>query len=389
MIPMEPFRTYARVKVIGVGGAGCNAVTHMILAGLPHVQFIAVDTDPTALAVCRAPVKVWIGSQLNKESGTSGDSAADPHTAERSGEELRDVLRGADMIFITAGMGGDAGGRLAPVVARIARESGAVTVGVITKPFSFEGRSRQRSADQGARAFKVEADTLIALSNDRLLVMADKKLTMSTAFALADQVMGTAIRSISGILTAPGLLTLSFGEMRRLLATGGRAAIGIGRASGPGRAAASRALNSPLLEGGPAGADSLLFTFAGGNYTSFEVTQAAAAVMAAAGGGNSACLGARIDAGLGDEVEVLVLATGIHEGPHTQRNPWLPPGGPPNSGPSPSDQRIPRRPPMNPSAGAAQAAPSEPIPYEADAVGAIGVPWLRPDRPAQGGAHPR
>ena len=214
---------------------------------------------------------------------------------------------------------------------------------------------------------------------------------MVTAFAVADDVLGTAIRSISGTLTAPGLLNLSFVEMRRLLATGGRAAIGIGRASGPGRAcaAALQALNSPLLEAAPADAASLLFTFAGENYTSFEVAQAAATVMAAAGGGNSTCLGTRIDAGLHGEVEVLVLATGIQDNPRTTWDTWQPPSEPPLGGPPPSNQRIPRRPPMNPSAGAAQAAPPAPIPYEADAVGSISVPWSRPDRPSQDWVHPR
>lgn len=264
-------------------------------------------------------------------------------------------------------------------------------MGIITKPFSFEGIRRRRIAEEGAQAFKEAVDTLIAVSNDRLLVLTDKKLTMSGAFALADEVVGTTVQSISGTLTSPGLLTLSFGETRRLLATGGRAAIGIGRAKGVGRAAAaaSQALNSPLLEGGPAGAGSLLFTFAGGNYTSFEVAQAAAAVMTSAGEGNSTCLGTRVDAGLGDEVEVLVLATGIHQGPHASWGMWQPPSGPPNSGPPPSDQRIPRRPPMNPAAGAAQAARPEPSPHEAEAVGSISVPWLRPDRSTQGGTYPR
>jgi cell division protein FtsZ len=327
MAAMLPTQTRARVKVVGVGGAGCNAVTHMVLAGMPHLEFVAVNSDAGSLTACEASVKIRIGNQLTKGVGTGGDPIVGRRAAEQSIEELRGALRGADMIFITTGMGGGAGSGAGPVIAQIAQDLGALTVGVITKPFSFEGNRRRRIADEGAAAFKESMDTVIVLSNDRLLHLGDKKLTMSKAFALADEVIGTTIQSIAGTLTAPGLLTLSFAEMRRLLALGGRTAIGIGRASGVGRAAAAatRALQSPLLERGPEGADSLLFTFAGGNYTSFEVAQATATIMAAAGGGNSTCMGTRVDAGLGKEVEVLVLATGIQDEPQTRRDSGQPP----------------------------------------------------------------
>jgi cell division protein FtsZ len=391
MEAMVPDQTRVRVKVVGVGGAGCNAVTHMVLADPRHTEVIAVDTDAASLAGCGAPVKVCIGDRLDEGLGTDGNPVVAQRAAEEFREELRDTLRGADMILVTAGMGGGTGSGAAPVVAQLARELGAVTVGVVTKPFNFEGTRRRRVADNGAQALRESVDTLIAVPNDRLLTMADKKTTMSTAFALADDLLGTAIQSISGIFTTPGLLTLSFSEARRLLMTRGYTAIGFGRASGKDRAAAAamQALRSPLLEDALAGADSVLFTFAGSRYTSAEVVQAAVKVMAAAKGGNSTWLGTRVAEGLNDEVEVLVLATTGQSGPRTRWDIMQPPNGPPDGGPPPADQRIARRPPMNPSAGAAQMPLPEPIPNEADAVGSIAVPWIQPNRSTEGGVSPR
>jgi len=304
---------HAIIKVVGVGGAGCNAINRMIASRVQEVEFIAVNTDNQALVGSLAPVKIRIGDKLTKGLGAGGNPEIGEKAAEESGEELREALQGADMIFVTAGMGGGTGTGAAPVVAQIAQELGALTVGVITKPFMFEGNRRRRLADEGANALKERVDTLITVPNDRLLQLADKKTTMSNAFALADDVLRQGIQGISDTITVPGLVNVDFADVKSIMQQSGSALMAIGRASGDNRAveAARAAVASPLLDVSIEGAKGVLLTITGGDYTLFEVNEAAQIIQEAADPDANIIFGAVIDESMQGDLQITVIATGF------------------------------------------------------------------------------
>ena len=307
---------HAILKVVGVGGAGCNAINRMILArDQQEVEFIAVNTDYQVLAASMAPTKIRIGDKLTKGLGAGGNPEIGEKAAEENDEELREALRGADMVFVTAGMGGGTGTGAAPVVARIAREMGALTVGVVTKPFAFEGARRRRLADEGAAALKENVDTLITVPNDRLLQLADKKTTMTNAFALADDVLRQGIQGISDTITIPGLVNVDFADVKSIMSNSGSALMAIGRASGDNRAsdAARIAVSSPLLDVSIDGAKGVLLTITGGDYTLFEVNEAAQIIQEAADPDANIIFGAVIDESMRDDLQITVIATGFDQ----------------------------------------------------------------------------
>jgi cell division protein FtsZ len=291
----------------------------MIAARVQEVEFIAVNTDNQALLHSNAAVKVRIGDKLTKGLGAGGDPAIGQRSAEESYEELRDALQGADMIFIAAGMGGGTGTGAAPVIAQIAQDLGALTVGVITKPFSFEGNRRRRIADEGAAAFKEKVDTLITVPNDRLLHLADKKMTMNMAFALADDVLRAGIQGISDTITVPGLINLDFADVKSVMSSAGSALMAIGRASGDSRAtdAARQAIASPLLDVSIEGARGVLLNITGSDFTLFEVHEAAAIVQEAADPDANIIFGAVIDDTMEGEIQITVIATGFDGRPQS------------------------------------------------------------------------
>jgi len=312
---------HAILKVVGVGGAGCNAINRMILArDQQEVEFIAVNTDYQVLAASMAPTKIRIGDKLTKGLGAGGNPEIGEKAAEENDEELREALRGTDMVFVTAGMGGGTGTGAAPVVARIAREMGALTVGVVTKPFAFEGARRRRLADEGANALKENVDTLITVPNDRLLQLADKKTTMTNAFALADDVLRQGIQGISDTITIPGLVNVDFADVKSIMSDSGSALMAIGRASGDNRAsdAARIAVSSPLLDVSMDGAKGVLLIITGADYTLFEVNEAAQIVQEAAEPDANIIFGAVIDESMQGDLQITVIATGF-EGRNANR----------------------------------------------------------------------
>lgn len=317
---------HAIIKVIGVGGGGCNAINRMITARMQEVEFIAVNTDNQVLLHSQAAVKIQIGDKLTKGLGAGGDPTVGQRAAEESYEELRDAMQGADMIFITAGMGGGTGTGAAPVIAQIAQELGALTVGVITKPFSIEGTRRRRIADEGAASFKEKVDTLITVPNDRLLALADKKMTISMAFALADDVLRQGIQGISDTITVPGLINLDFADVKSVMSQAGSALIGIGRASGDNRAldAARQAIASPLLDVSMEGARGVLFNVTGSDYTLMEVNDAAQIIQEAADPDANIIFGAVLDDTMEGEIQITVIATGFDGRPQAVSTPRKP-----------------------------------------------------------------
>src|SRR5581483_5730847 len=274
---------------------------------------IAINTDNQALLGSMAPVKIRVGDKLTKGLGAGGNPEVGQRAAQESQEELREALQGADMIFITAGMGGGTGTGAAPVIAEICRELGALTVGVITKPFMFEGNRRRRIADEGTAALKERVDTLITVPNDKLLQLADKKTTMTSAFALADDVLRQGIQGISDTITVPGLINLDFADVKSVMAQAGSALIGIGRASGDNRAvdAARQAIASPLLDVSMEGARGVLFNVTGSDYTLMEVNDAAQIIQEAADPDANIIFGAVIDDTMEGEIQITVIATGF------------------------------------------------------------------------------
>ncbi len=305
---------HAIIKVVGVGGAGCNAINRMILSrDQQEVEFIAVNTDYQVLGASLAPLKIRIGDKLTKGLGAGGNPEIGEKAAEANDEELRAALMGADMVFVTAGMGGGTGTGAAPVVARIARELGALTVGVVTKPFLFEGNRRRRAADEGANTLKGQVDTLITVPNDRLLQLADKKTTMTNAFALADEVLRQGIQGISDTITIPGLVNVDFADVKAIMQHSGSALMSIGRASGDNRAsdAARAAVSSPLLDVSMDGAKAVLLIVAGSDYTLFEVNEAAQIVQEAAEPDANIIFGAVIDEAMQGDLQITVIATGF------------------------------------------------------------------------------
>ena len=305
----------AKLKVIGCGGAGGNAVNRMIGAGLRGVEFLVANTDMQALSQSLAPTRIQIGINTTRGLGSGGDSATGRRSAEEDEAAITDAIADADMVFITAGMGGGTGTGSAPVVARLARQAGALTVAVVTKPFGFEGRKRMRQADEGLAELRAEVDTLLVIPNERLLAVVDKATSLSEAFAVADNVLLQATKGISELVTIPGLVNLDFADVKSIMACRGNALMGTGRASGPNRAveAASQAVASPLLEDVSIhGAEGVLVNITGGrDLTLHEVNEAAQVVTQAAGEDANVIFGAVIDPSLDGDLLITVVATGF------------------------------------------------------------------------------
>jgi len=310
------FNQFAQIKVIGVGGGGNNAVNRMITAGLKGVDFIAVNTDAQAINLSRATQKVQIGLKLTKGLGAGANPEVGSKAAEESREELISALKGADMVFVTAGMGGGTGTGAAPIVAEIAKELGALTVGVVTRPFTFEGRKRALQAEKGIADLKSKVDTLITIPNDRLLQVVDKHTTIHEAFRIADDVLRQGVQGISDLIAVPGLINLDFADVKTIMRNTGTALMGIGQASGENRAAdaARKAISSPLLETSIEGAQGVLLNITGGqNLTLFEVNEASEIIAEAADPEANIIFGAVIDESLKEEVRVTVIATGFDQ----------------------------------------------------------------------------
>ena len=309
----------AHIKVVGVGGGGTNAINRMIRAQVQGVEFIGINTDNQALQQSQAPLRLQIGEKLTRGLGAGGNPSLGQKAAEESSEDLYDAMRGADMIFITAGMGGGTGTGAAPILAQIAQDVGALTVGVVTKPFSFEGSRRRSAAEEGITALKDRVDALITIPNDQLLKIADQKMSMTDAFALADEVLHQGIQGISDTITKPGLINLDFADVKQIMSHAGSALMAIGRAAGENRAAeaAAAAISSPLLEVSISGAKGVLLNIAGSDYTLHEVYQAAQVIQEAADQDANIIFGAVIDERLQDEIQITVIATGFEGRQHS------------------------------------------------------------------------
>ncbi|AGE21600.1 MULTISPECIES: cell division protein FtsZ [Geobacillus] len=314
----------ATIKVIGVGGGGNNAVNRMIEHGVQGVEFIAVNTDAQALNLSKAPIKLQIGAKLTRGLGAGANPEVGKKAAEESKEQIEEALRGADMVFVTAGMGGGTGTGAAPVIAQIARELGALTVGVVTRPFTFEGRKRATQAASGIAAMKEAVDTLIVIPNDRLLEIVDKNTPMLEAFREADNVLRQGVQGISDLIAVPGLINLDFADVKTIMSNKGSALMGIGIASGENRAAeaAKKAISSPLLETSIDGAQGVLMNITGGmNLSLYEVQEAADIVASAADQEVNMIFGSVINEDLKDEIVVTVIATGFNENVASQPRP--------------------------------------------------------------------
>jgi cell division protein FtsZ len=304
----------AVIKVVGVGGGGTNAVTRMVEAGLSGVEFIAVNTDAQALLMAEADMKIQIGSQGTRGLGAGADPAVGLGAASESRDELKETLKGADMVFVTAGEGGGTGTGGAPVLAELAKEVGALTVGVVTRPFSFEGRRRAEQAERGIDELRERVDTLILIENDRLLQVVEKRTSIVDAFRMVDDVLRQGVQGITDLITVPGLVNLDFADVRTIMTDAGSALMGIGSASGENRAAeaARAAVSSPLLEASIEGATGILLNITGGaDIGLFEVNEAAEVVTSAADTNANVIFGAVIDDSKGDAVSVTVIATGF------------------------------------------------------------------------------
>jgi cell division protein FtsZ len=306
--------SFARIKVVGVGGGGCNAVDRMIDEGLQGVDFVAINTDAQALLLSKAPTRVRIGEKLTRGLGSGGDPETGRKATEETAEELYSVFKGADMVFITAGMGGGTGTGGAAVVAQIAKEIGALTIGVVTRPFTFEGSRRIAAAEAGITRLKEQADTLIVIPNDRLLQIVDKRASLQQAFRVADDVLRQGVQGISELITVPGLINLDFADVRTIMSEGGAALMAVGQAAGEeaARVAAEQAISSQLLDITIDGARGILFNVTGGsNLTLFDVNQAAAIIKETAHPDVNLIFGAVIDPNMKDAVRVTVIATGF------------------------------------------------------------------------------
>jgi cell division protein FtsZ len=311
----------AVIKVVGVGGGGTNAVNRMVDAGLSGVEFVAVNTDAQALMMCDADVKIHIGSAATRGLGAGADPVVGHAAAQESRDELKEALKGADMIFVTAGEGGGTGTGAAPILADLGRELDALTVGVVTKPFAFEGRRRAQQAEQGIENLRDRVDTLIVIENDRLLQVVEKQTSVVEAFRMADDVLRQGVQGITDLITVPGLVNLDFADVRTIMRDAGSALMGIGTAGGENRAAeaARAAVSSPLLESSIEGATGILLNISGGPEIGlFEVNEAAEVVTGAADLNANIIFGAVIDDALGEDVRVTVIATGFG-GQHRRR----------------------------------------------------------------------
>lgn len=312
---MTPPHNYlAVIKVVGIGGGGVNAVNRMIEQGLKGVEFIAINTDAQALLMSDADVKLDVGRDSTRGLGAGADPEVGHKAAEDAKDEIEELLRGADMVFVTAGEGGGTGTGGAPVVASIARKLGALTVGVVTRPFSFEGKRRSNQAENGIAALRESCDTLIVIPNDRLLQMGDAAVSLMDAFRSADEVLLNGVQGITDLITTPGLINVDFADVKGIMSGAGTALMGIGSARGEGRSlkAAEIAINSPLLEASMEGAQGVLMSIAGGSDLGlFEINEAASLVQDAAHPDANIIFGTVIDDSLGDEVRVTVIAAGF------------------------------------------------------------------------------
>jgi cell division protein FtsZ len=308
----------AKIKVIGVGGGGSNAVNRMIAEDVKGVEFIVANTDVQALSTSKAETKIQLGPKLTRGLGAGSDPSVGTKAAEESEESISQALQGADMVFVTAGMGGGTGNGAAPIVAKIAKDSGALTVGVVTRPFTFEGPRRAKYAAEGVSALKENVDTLIVIANNRLLEMVDKKTPMMEAFQEADNVLRQGVQGISDLITSPGYVNLDFADVKTVMQNTGSALMGVGAATGENRTAEAtkKAISSPLLEVSIDGAKQVLLNITGGpDMSLFEAQDASDIVAQAATSDVNIIFGTSIDEGLGDEIKVTVIATGIETTP--------------------------------------------------------------------------
>jgi cell division protein FtsZ len=305
---------FALIRVVGVGGAGSNAVNRMIRAELLGVEFIAVNTDAQALVKSHAPTRIRIGDAISRGLGAGGDSAVGERAAQEDIENLRAALEGSDLVFVTAGMGGGTGSGAAPVVAKIAKEIGALTIGIVTKPFVFEGRRRAAVAEAAANELRKHVDTLIVIPNERLLSVVSRQTSMEDSFRIADDVLRQAVKGVSDVITVPGIINLDFADVRSIMRDAGSALMGIGRASGESRAtaAAEIAIASPLLEVDIQGATGVLINVAASStVTLHEVNEAINHITARADDEANIIFGTSLDESLGDEIQITVIATGF------------------------------------------------------------------------------
>lgn len=305
---------FANIKVIGVGGGGNNAVNRMIESGLQGVQFLSANTESQVLELSQADVKIQLGEKVTKGLGAGANPQVGEEAAQESREEIMKALDGADMVFVTAGMGGGTGTGAAPIVAECAKELGALTVGVVTKPFAFEGKRRRAQADKGIEFLIQKVDTIITIPNDKLLQVVDKKCSLSDAFRTADDVLRQGIKGISDLIQVPGLINLDFADVKTIMTDQGEALMGIGVGEGENRAAdaAKMAINSPLLETSIEGAKGILLNISGSsNLSLFEINEAAEIISEAADPDANIIFGSVIDDNLGDKVQITVVATGF------------------------------------------------------------------------------
>ncbi len=391
---MTPPHNYlAVIKVVGIGGGGVNAVNRMIEVGLKGVEFIAINTDAQALLMSDADVKLDVGRELTRGLGAGAQPDVGRQAAEDHREEIEEVLKGADMVFVTAGEGGGTGTGGAPVVASIARKLGALTIGVVTRPFSFEGKRRAVQAESGIEELRNECDTLIVIPNDRLLQLGDRNVSVMDAFRTADQVLLSGVQGITDLITTPGLINLDFADVKSVMSGAGSALMGIGSARGDNRAllAAEQAIASPLLEASMEGAHGVLLSISGGSDLGlFEINEAASLVSDAAHADANIIFGAVIDDALGDEVRVTVIAAGFDSGRPSARKdtglgtvatgiPAAPPAVAPRPAPAPQPVRA-----VSPAATGerlvGQAPPVVPAPVPAAAPAPV-----RPGAPVGGG----
>jgi len=316
MNPQVQNENYAQIKVIGVGGGGVNAINRMISEGMRGVEFIAVNTDAQALMLAQAPKRVRIGDKLTRGLGAGSNPEIGEKAAEESSDDLYEALKGSDMVFVTAGMGGGTGTGASPIVARVAKEVGALTIGVVTRPFTFEGGKRSKAAEAGITNLKEHVDTLIVIPNDRLLEIVDKRANLQQAFRVADDVLRQGIQGISELITVPGLINLDFADVKTIMSEGGAALMAVGSATGENRAvdAAQQAITSKLLDVTIDGARGILFNVTGGpSMTLYEVNQAAEIIKSTAHPDVNLIFGAVIDENMKDEIRITVIATGFDQ----------------------------------------------------------------------------
>lgn len=318
----EDLETFASIKVVGVGGSGGNSVERMIESKLKGVEFIVVNTDAQALVNNSAPVKIQIGKETTRGLGSGSNAEIGKQAVEENKEEIYEALKGADMVFVAYGAGGGTGTGAGPMVASIAKEQGSLTVGIATKPFSFEGIKRKKVAEQGIEELKEKVDTLIVIPNDRLLQVIDKKTSLPDAFSIVDDILRQGVQGISDLITVHGIINVDFADVKTIMANAGSALMGIGRATGDNRAieAARAAIDSPLLELSIDGAKGILFNITGGDDLSmYEIDEAAKTITEAADPDANIIFGSIIDESMSDEVKITVIATGFDEGIETKK----------------------------------------------------------------------